>query len=1138
MNCDQAREWLSWEIDGELGNGRQRELREHLSECAECARAAEEMRAAHADIARAMESSRAPQSLEKRILAAAQKEAESSRRAARARWRPIFRIASVSAAVILIGFGVAAFNIGTMEASAQEVSVFGNLSYEADAPAAVRVMVRDARKNAPVAGAPVTLSLGGRPLGTYTTDARGAIAGRIRMPDLPEGTYPLEVVVGGDRVRRDVTLRRSHRVLVTSDKPMYQPGQTIRLRALALGAMTLRPTAGRTATFTVTDPRGNRIFRREMPTSEFGIAAADVELADEITLGRYRIACEVDKVASEKTVEVKRYVLPRFRTALEVEKAYYRPGEPIRGTVRADYFFGKSVERGRVHVALSAFHVDDFRTFATIEGMTDAAGAFAWDAKVPDTLFGIDLLRGRALVRVEATVTDGSGHAERGTRALTVSGETLKIDVLPADGALIDRVEKRLMVVATYPDGSAAPKVRLEFRQGEWASSAETNDAGVAEIVVPELTPLRVSGKDAKGHEASQTVEIGRFRRLRPFILRTDRATYRGGQTMNVTVLSHRPGGAVYLDVIKAGQTVLTQSAELESGRALAAIDLPADLAGTLQVSAYSIEPDGSVARVSRVVHVNLPEQLRIRPKLSKETYRPGEEVVVDFEVVDADGKPARAALGVSVVDEALFHLSESRPGLEAVYFSIVDDLLKPAVEDHGHAIFSAAASDLLGDERAMQLRSAAAGESDVKFERLGRVLSEEKAVAVERLQREYWNRLMSALAIVVGLVVVLGLVGLYGVPLWLSLREGKSLAGVGVWTGLLFAIGTMAIAVLNDGMITRVGIVAVGILSAGTVLVVYAAIGWHSRGRVAASIVAVMLPLVAFLASGVMLAGSRKDASIDGDLTGRMRAARDQIAGATVMAAPPPPKREAAPGAKPAETEVPSDPRKPGADPAVRIREYFPETLYWNPQIITDENGRARLAFPGADSITSWRMSSQGVSARGQLGGHVADLRVFQDFFVDIDFPVALTAGDAVSVPIAVFNYLKEPQTVRLKVEKEDWFELLDDAEKTVEMKANEVKGARYLIRAAKPGVKRLTVKAFGSKGLNDAVRRSVEIRPNGREVEIAVGDRIAGSVRSRFEIPRDAIDGGTVVVVRVAPGGVGEVVKGLDSMIRMPHG
>ena len=53
--------------------------------------------------------------------------------------------------------------------------------------------------------------------------------------------------------------------------------------------------------------------------------------------------------------------------------------------------------------------------------------------------------------------------------------------------------------------------------------------------------------------------------------------------------------------------------------------------------------------------------------------------------------------------------------------------------------------------------------------------------------------------------------------------------------------------------------------------------------------------------------------------------------------------------------------------------------------------------------------------------------MRVFQDFFVDLDLPVALTQNDEVAFPVAVYNYLKTPQTVKLELQHEPWFELLD---------------------------------------------------------------------------------------------------------------
>ena len=72
-----------------------------------------------------------------------------------------------------------------------------------------------------------------------------------------------------------------------------------------------------------------------------------------------------------------------------------------------------------------------------------------------------------------------------------------------------------------------------------------------------------------------------------------------------------------------------------------------------------------------------------------------------------------------------------------------------------------------------------------------------------------------------------------------------------------------------------------------------------------------------------------------------------------------------------------------------MRLREYFPETLLWQPSLITDDQGRAEMPLTFADSITTWRLTASASSKGGALGGVTTPLRVFQDFFVDIDLPV-----------------------------------------------------------------------------------------------------------------------------------------------------
>ncbi|HZT78690.1 MAG TPA: alpha-2-macroglobulin family protein, partial [Gemmataceae bacterium] len=221
------------------------------------------------------------------------------------------------------------------------------------------------------------------------------------------------------------------------------------------------------------------------------------------------------------------------------------------------------------------------------------------------------------------------------------------------------------------------------------------------------------------------------------------------------------------------------------------------------------------------------------------------------------------------------------------------------------------------------------------------------------------------------------------------------------------------------------------------------------------------------------------------------------------------------------------------------RLREYFPETMLWQPALITDDKGVAVLPVSFADSITTWRLTASASSKGGLLGGVSSPLRVFQDFFVDLDLPVSLTQNDEVAFPVAVYNYLKTPQTVKLELKAEPWFELADDAglTRSLDLKPNEVTSVKFRIRAKKIGFQPLTVHATGSK-MSDAIKRSVEIVPDGTKVEKVFNDRLAGSVAQTVTVPEHAVPDASKILVKIYPGVFSQVIEGTEGMLRMPFG
>ncbi len=197
----------------------------------------------------------------------------------RRRWlTPILQGLIVLAA--MAGF-VALWQVTTLpeRVDDQQTVVVGPTRFIPDSDASVRVVVQNFKAGQPIAGAQVKVSLQpsngpARPLFEGQTDASGSLPVSFHVPaDLPADQQPQLVVEtksasGQDQVKQSVTLQRDFRLLLTSDKPLYQPGQTIHMRALALSDFDLTPARGASLDFLVEDPKGNKVYRKSIPASE------------------------------------------------------------------------------------------------------------------------------------------------------------------------------------------------------------------------------------------------------------------------------------------------------------------------------------------------------------------------------------------------------------------------------------------------------------------------------------------------------------------------------------------------------------------------------------------------------------------------------------------------------------------------------------------------------------------------------------------------------------------------------------------------------------------------------------------------------------------------------------------------------
>ncbi|MEA3340691.1 MAG: MG2 domain-containing protein, partial [Chloroflexota bacterium] len=565
-------------------------------------------------------------------------------------------------------------------AAPREMLVLGQGRLAPGSRAALRVIVRDVSEAEPVAGAEVVVRIERAPglarlVYTGRTDSSGSADVAFTVPDDLEGEVSLIVETSSagskDQIARPIIIARDYKLLLGSDKPAYRPGQTIHLRALALDALNLKPAAGQEITFTLLDPTGERSEQGAVAASDFGIGALDFILPLDAAPGRYRLLAALGDTLSERAVAVGDYDLPAFRVTLETDRPFYAPGERVTGFAQADYFFGQPVAEGQVTLR---GYVGEAERVEAIEvlGQTGDEGRFEFAFDLPATgqLVSFDL---------EVEVVDAAGQREGIRRLLPVAAQPILISAIPESGLLKPGVENSIFILTSYPDGRPLETMLTVTVDGE-AHTLTTDPYGLAEFrYVPTgpATQLEIRARDAQGAEGDGAFTFESDRASQMLLLRAERAAYEVGDTLRAEALAAgAKDSVVYLDVVRARQTIATLSAPLEDGRAAFALDLDGAMVGTLELHAYTLLPNGNIAGDTRLVIVDAPRQVVVAIAADRDDYRPGETAHLQFQTtLSQTAQPVQAALGIGVVDESVYALETQSPGFVRAYFLLEQEL-------------------------------------------------------------------------------------------------------------------------------------------------------------------------------------------------------------------------------------------------------------------------------------------------------------------------------------------------------------------------------------------------------------------------------------------------------------------------------
>ncbi len=924
---------------------------------------------------------------------------------------------------------------------------------------------------------------------------------------------------------------------IYTDRPAYRPGQMVHVRGV------IRKVADDTYTVAVDkeykvdvyDSRNRLVHDSSIKLNDFGSFHTHFLLTSAASQGEYRVLVhDEDSEKYQGTFTVHDYKLEPVRLEIETPRAVYYRGEEIEGVIRASYYYGAPlVDReiryvfvdGRVHTA-----------------RTDQAGEVHFRLETRSlresqqaTLSAELAERNLVAKKIFYLSTQGFSVSAETVRYVYLAGETfeLKITASDAEGEPVQRPLTLSVLRQTEVDGEYG-EVLVEKHE------VTTDEDGIARrtLQVEEggQYMLRVAGVDRFKNpiETEAEVQISDDKDEVRLRILADQHTFKAGDTADVQV-HWRDEPALALVTFQGAKILDYRLLELKKGTNKLAIPMTAKLAPNFDLAVAvmtdvrpAADKKGKDETPPRRFHAasspfNVERDLNVAvaikrkgadEKDAKHPLQPGDEVEVTVSATDPQGKPVAAELSLAMVEQALL-------GRYPSVVAAIDDFFRGARRQSAVRTTSTITFGYRPTTRPINPR----------------LLAEDERLAIEEEERRVMEELAEGNRAAEGHRVRIvdsggefdvatlhgtiarddGVVTAdpFGAPQLdvdydangvAQFRSGvPQFGGMGGQAG--YGGGGMGGGAFGLGQMSSEGAFLDSVQQSEEVL----------RQKIRAEVDEYGRPVFGNAARGqVMLGGLVLNSPHAGQA---VRLQEQTETAGKLLVTNGGVQAMAGDGSWFMVTGNQRDPAQVAAllnDLAERGTALMPnlpphETGYWNPSVVTGEDGKATVTFELPDQSTGWSLLAKGVTKDTLAGEASHDLTVRKDLFGQLKTASAYTDGDKAQIVASVHNNAVDEGNIEvtLKVKLGD--------KTTTEQKKLEVKqkGIQEIVfeqtlklpdeaaRIGAPGTTAEFELAVSAGDQRDVVRRMVPVRPYGMPVFSIAGGSVAGDVLAIVEQP-----------------------------------
>lgn len=461
---------------------------------------------------------------------------------------------------------------------------------------------------------------------------------------------------------------KQDRLYVQTDKAFYAPGETVWFSAFLRDEQTLQPSGNSDVLHVeLITPKGTTARHYKL-VAENGIAKGDFELSGMVG-GIYKLRAYTDyqkndtaALVFEKEITLQSVVMPRLKMKLEFEKKAYGKGEEVVANLELNTNANTPLANTTVNFSAML----DGKELNAGKARTDANGKALLKFSLPQNLNSID--------GVVNALIDFEGSTESISRSVPIVLNKIEMAFYPEGGDMVNGMNQRIAFKALNEFSKPADVEGIIVNaKGEYISEFKSYHAGMGAFnftpKVGETYKARITQPAGilDEYELPEALQAGYVLQVNPGMNNDLRLTVNSWQAETLSVAAQVRGKLYFAGSFKAqkGSNLLT----------LHTADFPI---GVTQITLFD---NKGIARCERLAFVNRDKQLKINVSSDKEQYQPREKVSMDIRVTDENGLPMPGNFALSVVDDNLLSFADDKQG-NILSKMLLEPELKEKVEE------------------------------------------------------------------------------------------------------------------------------------------------------------------------------------------------------------------------------------------------------------------------------------------------------------------------------------------------------------------------------------------------------------------------------------------------------------------------